>query len=127
MYTILSVEDNMMNKNLLRRYLKHTNIQLVEAETGKAGLDMAQQMNPDAILLDYHLPDMNGREIAKRLREMPHLKNVPIIAITADDTGLLRKQMLSEGFDEVLYKPVSTSILLQTIEGFLQGSIREIA
>jgi CheY-like chemotaxis protein len=127
MYTVLSVEDNMMNKNLLRRYLKHTTIELLEAETGKAGIAMAQNTQPDIILLDYHLPDMNGREIAKRMREMPHLKNVPIIAITADDTGLLRKQMLTEGFNEVLYKPVSTGSLVQTIEAILQNSIREIA
>src|SRR5688500_16376993 len=103
MYTILSVEDNMMNKNLLRRYLKHTDVQLLEAETGKAGLELAKNAAPDVILLDYHLPDMNGREIAKELRKMNHLKHVPIIAITADDAGLLRKQMLAEGFDEVLY------------------------
>jgi CheY-like chemotaxis protein len=127
MHTILSVEDNMMNKNLLRRYLKHTDIQLLEAETGKAGIAMAKDARPDVILLDYHLPDMNGREIAKRMREMPHLKNVPIVAITADDAGLLRRQMLSEGFSEVLYKPVSTGSLLQTIESLLHSSIREIA
>jgi CheY-like chemotaxis protein len=127
MYTILSVEDNMMNKNLLRRYLKHTDVQLLEAETGKAGLDLAKNAAPDVILLDYHLPDMNGREIAKELRKMAHLKHVPIIAITADDAGLLRRQMLAEGFDEVLYKPVSTSILLQSIEAAIHHSIRDIA
>jgi CheY-like chemotaxis protein len=127
MHTILSVEDNIMNKNLLRRYLKHTSIQLMEAETGKAGIAMAQESHPDLILLDYHLPDMNGREIAKVLREMAHLKHVPIVAVTADDTGLLRKQMLSEGFSEVLYKPVTTASLLQTIETLLHDSIREIA
>jgi CheY-like chemotaxis protein len=127
MYTILSVEDNMMNKNLLRRYLKHTDVVLLEAETGKSGLEMAKTAAPDVILLDYHLPDMNGREIAKEMRKMGHLKHVPIIAITADDTGLLRKQMLSEGFDEVLYKPVSTNILVQSIESLLKSSIREIA
>jgi CheY-like chemotaxis protein len=127
MHTILSVEDNLMNKNLLRRYLKHTSIKLMEAETGKAGIAMAEESQPDLILLDYHLPDMNGREIAKALREMAHLKHVPIIAITADDAGLLRKQMLSEGFSEVLYKPVTTASLLQTIETLLHDSIREIA
>jgi two-component system cell cycle response regulator len=127
MHTILSDEDNLMNKNLLRRYLKHTSIKLMEAETGKAGIAMAQESQPDLILLDYHLPDMNGREIAKAMREMAHLKHVPIIAITADDAGLLRKQMLSEGFSEVLYKPVTTASLLQTIETLLRDSIREIA
>lgn len=127
MYTILSVEDNIMNKNLLRRYLKHTDVTLLEADNGRNGLELAQNSQPDVILLDYHLPDMNGREIAKILREMPHLKHVPIIAVTADDAGLLRKQMLSEGFDEVLYKPLSTNMLLQSIETVLHGSIREIA
>lgn len=127
MYIVLSVEDNLMNKNLLRRYMKNTDVKLVEAETGKAGLKLAQQITPDLILLDYHLPDINGREVAKLLREMPHLRNVPIVAITADDTGLLRKQMLSEGFDEVLYKPVSTAILLQTMETLLRRPSREIA
>jgi two-component system, cell cycle response regulator DivK len=127
MYTILSVEDNMMNKNLLRRYLKHTDVELLEAETGKRGLEIAKTATPDVILLDYHLPDMNGREIARELRKMNHLQDVPIIAITADDAGLLRKQMLSEGFDEVLYKPVSTNSLVHSIEALLKSSIREIA
>lgn len=127
MHTILHIEDNMLNKHLLRRYFKSTNVILLEAETGREGIYMAETTHPDLILLDYHLPDINGRTVASTIRTFTGFSHVPIIGLTADDTSFLHKQMLDEGFDRVLTKPISVTGLLHTVEEYLHANLIEIA
>lgn len=127
MYSILHIEDNKLNRHLIRRYFKRTDIQLIEAENGAEGIDLAQAYRPDLIVLDYHLPDMNGREVAAELRNLSDLNAIPIIGLTADETSILHKQMLTEGFDAVLTKPVSVVSLLHTVENYLRMPMTGIA
>jgi len=119
MTTILSIEDNLINKNLIRRYFRNSDIQLLEADTGNEGIEAAKTEHPDLILLDFNLPDMDGRKVAHSIREMKDYDNVPIIGLTAYDNRTLRLQMLTEGFDEVLYKPVNVAMLMQTVKAHL--------
>lgn len=119
MHTILSIEDNLINKNLIRRYFRNSDINLLEAGTGDEGIASAKEQHPDLILLDFNLPDMDGKQVAHILRELGDLADVPIIGLTAYDNKVLRLQMLTEGFDEVLYKPVSVGLLMQTIQAHL--------
>lgn len=127
MHTILHIEDNMLNKHLLRRYFKSTDVLLLEAETGRQGINMAESTRPDLILLDYHLPDINGKTVASTIRTFAGFDDVPIIGLTADDTAILHKQMLDEGFDLVLTKPVSVHGLLHVVDEYLNTKIRGIA
>jgi DNA-binding response OmpR family regulator len=119
MVKILSIEDNLLNRNLIRRYFKNSDIQLMEADTGTGGIEAAQEKHPDLILLDFNLPDMDGKAVAHTIREMSDFANVPIIGLTAYDNRVLRLQMLEEGFNEVLYKPVNAAMLMQTIKAHL--------
>ena len=123
MVTILSVEDNAVNLQLIHRYLKAFDARLVDAATGSEGIQLANAEHPDLILMDIHLPDMNGKDVAACIHDLPQLQNVPIVAITADDTPELRKQCLEEGFDAYLAKPVSVGNLLRVVQNLigLQG------
>lgn len=119
MFTILSIEDNLMNINLMRRYFKAGDYRLLEARTGAEGLLVAAANYPDLVIIDIHLPDMNGRDVLSLLRKIEGLENVPAIAFTADTTRILEKQTLSEGFNAHLNKPISVGHLLATIEKLL--------
>lgn len=123
MVTILIVEDNAMNLQLIHRYLKAFDARLVDARTGLQGIQLANAEQPDLILMDIHLPDMNGKDVAVCIHDLPQLENVPIVAITADDTAELRQQCLEEGFDAYLTKPVSVGNLLRVVQNLigLQG------
>lgn len=127
MHTILHIEDNILNQHLLRRYFKATDVNLIEAETGKQGIHLAQSYQPALILLDYHLPDMNGKVVAKEIRQLAALRDIPIIGLTADETLILHKQMRTEGFDLVLTKPISVTNLLHVISGYVQINKLSIA
>lgn len=127
MHTILHIEDNIINKHLLRRYFRATDVKLIEAETGREGISLAKSSRPDLILLDYHLPDINGRTVASTIRTFPGFENLPIIGITADETSILHKQMLDEGFDQVVTKPISVTGLLHIVENYLHTNLYEIA
>lgn len=119
MPTILSIEDNILNRNLIRRYFKHTDIHLWEALTGTEGIELAKTEHPDLILLDFYLPDMTGADIVQIIRDSSELRNVPVIGLTAHDNRILHLQMLDEGFDAVLYKPVNRMSLLKTVKDHL--------
>lgn len=119
MVTILSIEDNLINKNLIRRYFRNSEIQLLEADTGNEGINAVKEKRPDLILLDFNLPDMDGKEVAHIIREMGDFENTPIIGLTAYDNRVLRLQMLTEGFNDVLYKPVNAAMLMQTVKQHL--------
>ena len=122
---VLIVDDDPDIRDALSDMLGHEGNRGHAVGTGVEAIRQASQTHYEAALLDMQLPDLHGHVVMKFLMDAD--PKLPIIAITADDAGLLRKQMLSEGFDEVLYKPVSTSLLLQSIENLLQHSIREIA
>ncbi|MCJ7824764.1 MAG: response regulator, partial [Anaerolineales bacterium] len=79
---ILYIEDDPSNRLLVRRILEAEGYSITEAVSGLEGLEVATQMKPDLILLDINLPEMDGYDLAKRFREMPGLRQVPILALT---------------------------------------------
>ena len=120
--TILYIEDNIDDMLLASRVLRTRGFHLIWASDGQTGIEMAQDDEPDLILLDIKLPDMNGHEVARRLRENIHsrLFNVPIIAITA---GALRGDAinaLAAGCDAYMSKPISISELRACVKDALQ-------
>lgn len=105
MKKILIVEDVEMNRDLLVQLLEDE-YELVEATDGLQGLEMASREKPDLILLDISLPELDGWELARRLRADPALRHIPIIAVTAYAMAGDQEKALHSGFDDYLAKPI---------------------
>ena len=119
--TILSIEDNPDNRVLLSRVFRlfwPESYDLMEAGNGTEGLTIAESRAVDLILLDINLPDMDGYEVARRLRSSTkhELAHIPIIAITAEAMKSDTKRCLDAGFDAYISKPINIEELWKTVE-----------
>jgi two-component system, cell cycle response regulator DivK len=103
---VLAVDDNIDNLTLLEYQLAAvSSCAVVTATTGASAIHLAQHHLPDIILLDILLPDLDGMEVAKRLREMPETARIPIIALTALARVEERDRILGAGCNDYLSKP----------------------
>lgn len=118
---ILYIEDNVQNMRLVRKILNHAGYEVLEADSGMLGLMIAERENPDLILMDVNLPDIDGLEATARLRENPSIAHIPVIALTANAMVGDRERALDAGCDGYLPKPVGRAELIQTVENFLNG------
>ena len=126
MACILIVDDNPMILDMLTRRLERKGHQVIAVATGGEGIEAARQQNPDIILMDISLPDMDGLDAARLLkndektRETPiiahHRPSSPIIALTAHALAGDREQALEAGCDEYDTKPIRLPGLLEKIE-----------
>ena len=115
---VLYVEDNLANLNLLEHiFAEWPNVTLIPAMQGSIGLDLAAEHVPDLILLDVHLPDMNGLDVLKRLKADPRTSAIPIVAVSADATASQRRAMMAAGAAAYVTKPIDIRALTETIEG----------
>ena len=105
MKKILIVEDVEMNRDLLVQLLED-DYELAEATNGRQGLEMAVEVKPDLILLDIALPDMDGYEVTKAVREHEEIKDIPIIAVTAHAMAGDEEKALEVGCNDYLSKPI---------------------
>lgn len=113
---ILFVEDDPMNRRVVKEMLTAARIELHEAENGPTGLQMIEDDNYDLVLMDLRMPGMDGMEAIRRIRDRDDAKGqVPIIVVTADTALNLRGQCLEQGADEFLIKPVEVRALFETI------------
>ena len=103
---MLVVDDNEDSAEMLAKLLKRTGHDVRTAYSGPAALDVAAAHLPDAVLLDIGLPGINGYEVARRLRLLPHLKGVKIVAMTGYGQDTDRQLAREAGFDSHLTKPV---------------------
>ncbi len=119
MKKIAVVEDNPDNQLLLRALLADT-YELTAYETGQEALDGLHRERPDLVLLDISLPEMDGSEVLRRIREDGALRDLPVIALTAHAMAGDREKYLGTGFNDYLTKPIlDEAILLSTIERWL--------
>jgi CheY-like chemotaxis protein len=118
---ILVVDDFEDLRKLLAFYLGARGYEVIEAATGKAAIDTAIRKNPNFILLDLCLPDMNGVEVARSLQNLPETKPIPIVGWTADDCKSKRVQdaLLSAGILGSIQKPALLKELEAAIDRFL--------
>jgi two-component system, cell cycle response regulator DivK len=119
--TILSIEDNPDNRVLLSRVFRlfwPESYCLMEAENGTEGITIAESRAVDLILLDINLPDMDGYEVARRLRSSTkhELAHIPIIAITAEAMKSDAEKCLEAGCDAYISKPINIQELWKTVE-----------
>jgi CheY-like chemotaxis protein len=119
MATIILVEDNEMNRDMLSRRLIRKGYEILIAEDGAKGVEMASGQLPDLILMDMSLPIMDGWEATRRLKAADGTKGIPIIALTAHAMSTDREKVLEAGCDEYDTKPVELPRLLQKIERLL--------
>jgi two-component system cell cycle response regulator DivK len=117
--TILYVEDNEMNRQIVRDLLKRTSYRLIEAHDGEAGVAAALEHRPDLILMDVQLPKMSGLDATRRLRAEAATAKTPIIAITSFALSGDDQKALEAGATAYLAKPYSPRDLLGLIRKIL--------
>ena len=120
-HNILYIEDNPDNMMLVKRALESRGYTLMEAINGLSGVATAESKEVDLILLDINLPDIDGYEVARRLRasEKPTLAYTPIIAITANALKGDAEKALSAGCDVYMSKPINIRELWARVEAFV--------
>lgn len=120
-HTILYIEDNPDNTMLVRRALEARGYKLLNAPTGIKGVEVAEAEPVELILLDINLPDIDGYEVARRLRSNSkvELKTVPIIAVTANALKGDAEKALDAGCDVYMSKPINIRELWARVEAFV--------
>ena len=112
---ILYVEDNDDNVYMLKNRLSRAGFTILIATNGVQGIAMASSEQPDLILMDLTLPDINGEEVTRRIKADPTTKRIPVIALTANAMAGDKEKALAAGCDDFDTKPVDMPRLLEKI------------
>jgi CheY-like chemotaxis protein len=122
MATLLLIEDNDMNRDMLARRLTRRGYTVLQAIDGYQGIAMARATPPDLILMDLSLPVLDGWEATRQLRAAPETAVIPIIALTAHAFSSERERSLEAGCNDYETKPIDFARLLAKIEHLLSHS-----
>ena len=114
---VLLVEDDRDTREMYSQYLSYSGLQVTEARTGRRALETLRQHRPDVVVTDLAMPEMDGRELSRRLRSDDSTSNLPIIAVS----GQLGPGEGVAGADVVLEKPCAPDRLLHVIEDVLHS------
>jgi len=117
---VLVVDDVAENRAVLVSMLGRLGFEMYEADCGSAGLLEAQAVHPHLILMDVVMPDISGVEVIRRLRQLPALHDVPIVAISASASTDIQESTLAAGANAFLPKPVDLQLLMQRTSGLLR-------
>ena len=120
MSVILIVEDNEKNMKLVRDVLRVKGYDTLEAGTAEEGIRLALEHRPDLVLMDIHLPGMNGIEARGVLRADPVTAKIPVIAVTASVMQQDRKQITEAGFEGYVGKPINLKEFLGAVQAMLE-------
>jgi len=116
--TILLIEDNEQNRYLLTFLLEQNGDCVIAAEDGFRGVEMARSRLPDLILLDIQLPAMDGYSVARALRQVEALRDVPVVAVTSYAMSGDREKALAAGCDGYIEKPINPDTFVAEIAQF---------
>lgn len=117
--SVLLVEDTEDNRVMMRRLLELSGYRVSEAINGAEAVKNAERVSPQIILMDLSLPIIDGLAATRRIRALPNLKDVPIIAVSAHDTADFHADALAAGCDAYLTKPIDFGELEEVIERLL--------
>ena len=117
--TILYVEDNPDNRLLVRRILLSEDYSLLEAIDAKDALNVLKTAQPDLILMDINMPDMDGYTLTAKIKSLPGFERVPILAVTANVMRGDKEKTLEAGCDGYIQKPLDIEQLTREIEKFI--------
>lgn len=123
---VLFVDDDAMNRRVVRDMLSVAGVRLEEAPDGQTGLDMIEANDYACILMDLRMPEMDGLTAIKAIRARKDAKaNLPIIVVTADTSHNIRNECLACGGDEVLMKPVAMRPLFKLMGQMIAARARK--
>ncbi len=120
--TILYVEDNPDNRNLIRRVLNSEGYEMVEAVNAKQAIEKLENGGVDIILMDINMPDMDGYTLTAKIKAIEKFSKIPIIAVTANAMRGDREKSLEAGCDGYIQKPIDIDTLAQQIERFTRSN-----
>jgi signal transduction histidine kinase/ActR/RegA family two-component response regulator len=113
---LLYVEDNEPNFRVVEMLALRCKLELIEARTGREGIELAVRHRPNLVLLDLHLPDQDGHQVLDALRADPDTRDIPVFIISADATEASISRLLADGADEYLTKPLDLDHLARRID-----------
>ena len=116
---ILLIEDNAENRYLVTFLLQQRGHEIIAAESGPQGLDLAAKVLPHLILLDIQLPGMDGHAVARAIKSDPLLRHIPVIAVTSYAMVGDREKCLAAGAEGYIEKPINPESFVAEIERFL--------
>ena len=119
MVKVLLVEDTEDNRQMMRRLLELSGYQVVEATNGEEAVRRAFEEQPGIILMDLSLPLIDGLTATRRIRTLPGLNNVPIVAVSAHDTADFHNEALAAGCNAYITKPIDYPELEEIVNGLL--------
>jgi signal transduction histidine kinase len=124
-HTILYVEDNPSNLRLVERVLaRRGGVRLLTAGEGETVQELVRQHRPDLVLLDLHLPGIDGEEVLRRLKADPRTADLPVVMVSADVTPWYRERLLEGGAHDYLTKPLDVPRFLEVVNGLLVTAVR---
>jgi len=116
---ILYIEDNLDNRLLVRRILQAEGFTVLEADNAMGAIEVLKEQLPDLILMDINMPDIDGYTLTTRIKSVPRLKNIPILALTANVMRGDHERSLAAGCDGYIQKPIDVDDLPVQINRFL--------
>ena len=123
-FTILYVEDDPNNRMLIRRVLMAEGFHVLDAASAVEALNVVESDRPDLVLMDINMPDIDGLTLTAQLKQLPHMANVPIVAVTANVMRGDRERTLEAGCDGYLQKPIDVDALPRQVNQFIQEARR---
>jgi two-component system, cell cycle response regulator DivK len=117
--TILLIEDNEQNVYLMKFLLEKNGFQVIAAPDGREGIEKALSINPEIILLDIQLPDLDGHAVARELRKINELDHVPIIAVTSYAMTGDREKCIEAGCTGYIEKPINPDSFVEEVRKYL--------
>jgi len=118
--TILVVDDFDDTRLLLRTWLKRKGFRVIEAENGREAVETAKNQNPDFIIMDIEMPELDGLAATRQIRAMNQLAGVPIVAVSAYGADQYREQALDAGCDEYVSTPFDPDELEKLIRSLIK-------
>ena len=119
-FTVLYIEDNAANRKLISTLIsRHSDLNLVCAETAEIGLQKAREIIPNLVLMDINLPGMDGFEALRVMRADEALRHIPVVAVTADALNDQQQRGLDAGFEAYVTKPIRVNPFLELLDDLL--------
>jgi two-component system cell cycle response regulator DivK len=118
---VLIVDDNEKNVKLARDVLRFAGFQTLETANGGESVSLAAEHSPDVILMDIRLPDMEGTDAVRELKNDPRTARIPVVALTSFAMKGDRERFLAQGFDGYLEKPISVRQFPEQVRSYCQA------
>ncbi len=112
---ILLVDDVATNLKCAEEVLKEKYV-ISTAKSGTSALEKMETIQPDLVLLDINMPDMDGFEMMQKMKEMPNIEQIPVVVLTAETDGVYEERSLEMGAMDFIRKPFAPGVLLSKVQ-----------